>query len=193
MGEMERSTRSRIERYRLMMAHRAAARALDLSLKNEAAEEYEREKVGVSWRMPGGGLVLTSLRHDSIMVTDEDAFLAWVKINYPDQVRVVEMVHSGWQAGFLGRLGRFVGNHMAGDDERDPDDVWAALQPGERATAIDPGTGAIVPGVRHVKGGGLASVGIKVDKDAERRMNVAAAAYAQGTGAMPGLESGESA
>lgn len=192
MTELERSKLSRGERYRLMLAHRAAARAMEASLKDEAAAEYEREGVGVSWRLPGDGMVLTSLRNDSVTVTDEAAFLAWVKVNFPERVRVVETVYGGWQAAFLGRLEPYVGD-PAVPDERDPEELWALLQPGERATALDPETGAVIPGVRFVKGGGLASVAVRVNKDAERRMNLAAAAYAQGAGTMPGLESGEGA
>jgi hypothetical protein len=165
-----------------MMAHRAAARALEASLKDEAAEEYERERVGVSWRMPGGGTVFTSHASSGATITDGAAFMAWVKANYPDQIyQPPEDIRPGWLGPFLKRL-------QPDTYEEEVD----GIPPGERIDAIDPAGGAIVPGVQWVKGGGLASVSVKVDKDAERRMNLAAAAYAQGLGTMPGLESGES-
>jgi hypothetical protein len=189
MTDIERSTRSRGERYRLMMAHRAAARALESSLKDEAAEEYEREGVGVSWRLPGDGLVLTSLRKDSVTVTDEAAFLAWVDMCYPDEVRTVRFVRESWREAFFKHGLAVIANAADGEKITNPDEG----APGERFEVADANGGSLVPGVRWVKGGGLASVAVRVDKDAERRMNLAAATYAQGLGAMPGLESGERA
>lgn len=187
MTDLERSTRTRSERMRLMMAHKAAYRALEASLKDDAAEEYEREHVGVSWRLPSGGSIFTSHAHDAVVVTDHAAFLAWVERAYPDEVQTVKQVRESWFTAFS-KHGLAVISNDDNGDITNPDEG----APGERFEVADANGGELVPGLRWVRGGGLTSVSVKVDKDAERRMNLAAAAYAQGTGTMPGLESGES-
>lgn len=179
--------RPRVERYQLMLAHRAAAAALEASLKDEAAGEYEREHVRVTWEWPGAGQVVASLRHDAVTITDQETLTAWLRVNYPHQVRQVtrwEPINTAWLTDeFLAGL---VPTPFA-DDEPEP----AKAAPGDRLTVVDPNGGAVVPGVRWVKGGGLASVAVKPDRDAVRRMNLAAAEYAAGAGPMPGLTSGE--
>lgn len=179
-------SRSRADIYRLMLAHKAAAGALENALKNAAAEEYEKERVRVTWDLPGGGQVVTSLVHDVATVTDPAALLAWVKVFRPDQVQVVEQV----RPAYVGQLLKDVVPH------EDPDDAGAdpdTAKPGARFCVLLPGDGVLIPGVEWIKGGGLSSVAIRNDKAAVQRMNLAAAAYAEGTGTMPGLESGENA
>jgi hypothetical protein len=176
--DMEPSTLSRGQRYQLMLAHKAAASALENSLKDEAAQEFEEHGVRVTWGLPGGGQVITSLTHDRATVTDAAALLAWVRINHPDQVYTPpERIREAWLIGFLKRLAP-LGPMPPGT--LNPDDL------------VDVRTGAVVPGVRWVRGGQLDSVAVRNDKAAVLRMNLAAAAYAQGKGPMPGLESGES-
>ena len=176
--------RTRAERYRLMLAHKAAASALEASLKDAAAEEFNAEGVRVSWEMPGGGLVYASLHKDAATVTDAAALLAWVKANRPDQIQVIESVRPAYLEALLQQV---VPVEM-GEEEPQPEDA----KPGASFAVVLDGDGNVIPGVRWVKGGGLSSVSIRNDPSAVRRMNLAAAAYADGTGAMPGLESGES-
>lgn len=178
-------SRSRADMYRLMLAHKAAAGALENALKNAAAEEYEKERVRVTWDLPGGGQVVTSLRHDAAIVTDQAALLAWVKFFRPDQVQVVESI----RPAYLEALLKDVVPHL-GEDDTDADPETAPA--GTRFCVLLEGDGVVIPGVEWIKGGGLSSVAIRNDKAAVQRMNLAAAAYAEGTGTMPGLESGES-
>lgn len=171
--------RTRAERYRLMLAHRAAAKALEASLKDEAAQEYEREKVRVTWDLPGGGQISSALRHDAVIISNPDAFMEWMSVTYPHQVRrvsILEAVNASWVSGTF--LASLLPNELE-EDEAD------------RKTVVDPTGGAVVPGVHWVRGGGLASVSIRgTDKTAEKRMNLAAAAYAAGEiGEMLGLGS----
>jgi hypothetical protein len=169
-----------------MLAHKAAASALENALKNAAAEEYEKERVRVTWDLPGGGSVYTSLRRDAAAVTDPAALLAWVKVFRPDQVQVIEQV----RPAYVDHLLKSVVPHEDPEDaEAEPDTAG----PGTRFCVLLPGDGMLIPGVEWIKGGGLASVSVKSDPAAVKRMNIAAAAYADGTGTMPGLESGESA
>lgn len=171
--------------YGLMLAHKAAASALEASLKEAAAGEFERERVRVTWELPGGGQVIVSLRHDAATVTDPAALLAWVKHFRPDQVQVVESIRPAY-------LEQLLKDVEPGENPDDAEDEPDTARPGERFTAVLPGYGLLVQGVMWVKGGGLSSVAVRNDRDAVKRMNLAAAAYAEGTGTMPGLESGES-
>lgn len=167
--------RSRAERYRLMLAHKAAASALENSLKNEAADEYEREGVRVTWELTGGGQVIASLRHDSVSVTDPAALLAWVKVHRPDQVQTLEQVRPAYVDQLLREV---VPVAVELDDEEsfEPEEA----HPGASFPVVLCGDGVVVPGVRWVKGGGLASVAIRNDRAAVTRMNLAAADYAAG-------------
>lgn len=181
--------RTRDERFQLMLAHRAAAKALEASLKDEAAEEYELHRTRVTWDLVGGGSVMASLVHDATRVVDPEAFMEWLAVAYPHQVRRVtrlEVINQDWVSKVL--LPSLVPLALAEDDPEP-----AQAKPGDRLTTIDPAesSGAVVPGVRWCKGGGLSSVSVKTDKAAEARMNLAAAAYVEGVGAMPGLESGD--
>lgn len=173
--------RGRAERYRLMLAHRAAASALEASLKDEAAEEYERERASVTWAWPGQGSIYTSLNQDTAIVTDPDSLLAWVKANRPDQVETIERV----RPAYLERLLQEVVPIEMDPGRKQPEDATA----GARFCVVVEGDGVTVPGVRWVKGGGLRSVSVKPDPSVTRRMNLAAAAYAAGEGPMPELGS----
>jgi hypothetical protein len=179
-----------------MMAHRAAAAALEASLKNEAADEFEVHGARVSWEWPGAGSVVASLNHDAVIVTDEKAFLEWLSLTKPHQVirecRLVVINQKWLQEIFLTSLAPFVGEPGV-PDHRNPEDLLALLQPGERMATFDPETGAVVPGVRWVKGGGLRSVSVKADSSTTRRLNFAAADYAAGAGLdQLGITMGES-
>lgn len=181
--------RSRAERYALMLTHRAVAAALEASLKNDAAGEYEREGVRVTWDLPDGQVV-ASLRHDAIEVTDEAAFLEWLAVAYSHQVERVcrlEVINPNWVSKTL--LASL--EPIPEDDEDDVEIPPASMPAGSRLTAVDPSTGTVVPGVRWTRGGGLASVSVKPNQSVMRGLNLAAAAYVEGAGPMPGLESGE--
>lgn len=178
----------RDEKLRLMLAHRAAAAALEADLKNEAAEEYALHGARVSWEWPGAGSVVASLNHDAFLVTDQDAFMAWLASDSPHQVRA----RTGWEAINPKWLSEtYLPGLVPLDEDEDVEGV-APPRPGDRRPVACPDTGAIVPGVRWVRGGGLRSVAVKADQDAVRRLNRAAADYANGAGPMPGLTTGES-
>lgn len=176
--------RSRAETYRLMLAHKAAASALENALKDAAAAEFETEGVRITWALPGGGSVYTSLTHDAVVATDPAALLDWVRANFPEQVQTIERV----RPAYVEALTKAVVPIELDPEEPQPEDA----EPGKRFCVVLEGDGVTVPGLRWVKGGALASVSVKNDPAALKRMNVAAAAYADGTGTMPGLESGES-
>lgn len=180
--------RTREEKYRLMLAHRAAAGALEASLKDEAAAEYEQHRARVSWDWTDMGSVVASLNHNAVVVTDPDAFMEWMKVNAPHQVQPVTtwtFINPDWVNKVL--LPSLEPVAIA-DDDPEP----AEAKPGDRLPVLDMGEGGgvVVPGVRWVKGGGLRSVSVKPDPAVTRRLNLAAAAYADGAGPMPGITSG---
>jgi hypothetical protein len=127
---------------------------------------------------------VASLNHNAVVVTDSDALIEWMKVNHPHQVRPVTtwtFINQDWlNKVFLAGLEPF---HEDEGGEQ-------LLAPGERLAVLDPAGGALVPGVRWVKGGGLRSVSVKPDPAVTRRLNLAAAAYAEGAGPMPGITSG---
>lgn len=172
-------SRTREETFRLMVAHRAAAAALEAVLKDEAADEFERQKTAVQWRW-GGGVLSTNLNHDAVVIRDREAFMAWLKVNYPHQVVtetviVTKPINNAWlDEELLARL-------VAEVSDDDP------VKPGDDLPVMDPDGGALVPGVRWVKGGGLRSVSIKPEPAIVRELNIAAAVYALDRGPMPEL------
>lgn len=176
----------RDEKLRLMLAHRAAAAALEADLKNEAAEEYAEHGARVSWEWAGAGSVIASLNHDTVIVTDQDAFLDWLAADSPHQVRP----RTGWEVINPKWLAEVYLPGLVPQEEYDDLDAIAEPRPGDRRSVMCPDSGALVPGVRWVRGGGLRSVAIKADPAAMRQLNLAAATYALGRGPMPGLTTG---
>lgn len=174
--------RTRKERYALLLAHRAAAQALEASLKTEMADTFEREGARETWDLPGLGQVVGSVSHDSVSIHDPAALIDWLNTNHSHQVREVhtkEVINPGWLKDVF----------LAGLTPMDPDDE----EPGPGATTLlMDADGTVVPGVRWIRGGGYAGAAVKPDSSTTRRLREAADRYAIGAGDMPGLPSGES-
>lgn len=185
MEELTPARRTRKQRYALMLAHKAAASALEASLKDEMADSFEREGARETWDLPGLGLVVGAVTQDSVEITDKDALVDWLNTYYPHQVHEVhrkEVINPGWLANVL--LPALVPMDEEGGEP--------GGSPGARALLVDNKIGTIVPGVRWTRGGNLAGVSVRPDSDTRRRLNLAAADYAIGAAQMPGLPSGES-
>lgn len=175
--------RTRKERYALMLAHRAAAQALEQDLKDEMAGSFEREGARETWDLPGLGQVIGAVSHDSVEITDRPALLAWLEVNLPHQVhQVTEVINPNWLKDVF----------LPGLIAVDPDDEVDEPAPGDRAMVMD-SDGTVVPGVQWRRGGGYAGASVRPDSSTTRRLKIAATAYAIGAGPMPGLTSGEEA
>jgi hypothetical protein len=165
-----------------MLAHRAAAKALEDNLKEEMTETFTREGARETWDLPGLGQVVGSVTHDSVAVHDMDALVDWLNTYMPHQVREVhrkEVINPNWLKDVF-----LAGLTPLDDDETEPG-------PGA-STLLMNAEGTIVPGVRWVRGGGFAGAAVKPNSSTARRLLDAAKQYAIGAGEMPGLPSGES-
>jgi hypothetical protein len=138
---------SRLDRVReilrlegLAAAASARAAAVRAALQDEARAEYAREKTAPSWRMPDVATVSLAISKETIVVSDADALITWVKERHPHQIRTVttEQIWPGFQTQLLADC-------VPTDD-------------GDRA--VDPKTGEIVPGVAVRKGGEPKSLSI---------------------------------
>jgi hypothetical protein len=72
------------------------------ALRADALHEFTENHTAATWRLPGH-TVSTSISHDSVYVSDEDAFLHYVRQAYPTEVETVTItrVRAAWRAGFL--------------------------------------------------------------------------------------------
>lgn len=175
-----RPPRTRAELLQLQMVHGAAAAAAEAELKDRARQLFAEEGSADTWRLPGGQ-VIVQLTNDRAEIADRDAFLAWLAAAYPHQVTtrtivVTEVINEKWLTEEL----------LASLTPLDPDEA----DPGE-ATMLMDAEGTIVPGVTWRKGGGLYGVSVRPDATVKRRLKEAAAAYIDGTGTLPGIETGE--
>ena len=176
--------RTRKERYALMLAHRAAAQALEQDLKDEMAGSFVREGTRETWDLTGLGQVIGSVSHDAVEIIDKDTLIDWLNTNLPHQVHEVhrkEVINPGWLANVF----------LPGLIPVDPDDEVEEPAPGDTALLMT-GDGTVVPGVQWRRGGGYVGASVRPDSSTVRRLKTAATAYALGAGDMPGLTSGES-
>jgi hypothetical protein len=165
-----------------MLAHRAAAQALEQDLKDEMAGNFEREQARETWDWTGLGQVVGAISHDSVEITDRATLLAWLEVNLPHQVhQVTEVINPNWLKDVF----------LPGLIAVDPDDEVDEPAPGDKAMVMT-GDGTIVPGVQWRRGGGYAGASVRPDSSTTRRLKIAATAYAIGAGPMPGLTSGDS-
>lgn len=70
-------------------------------LDAEARQQYATDGTAATWRIPEIASVSSRVTHTSVRVSDEAAFLAWVKAEHPDKVETVEQVRPGWRSRLL--------------------------------------------------------------------------------------------
>ena len=83
-----------------IVACEALAKRLRARLADEAATDAATNGTIPSWKIAGVNVV-GSATHDSVVVTDEAAFLAWVAERHPTEVETIRRVRPAWLSGFL--------------------------------------------------------------------------------------------
>lgn len=168
--------RDKDEMVRLMLAHRAAADALEAALKLRQTEAFAVDRSADTSRLPYA-TITANVSHDRAEVVDDQVFLKWLQGKAPSEIelRMIRTVRNPkWlRETFLPTL-----------VPMDP----AELAPGEFTQCMY-GEGELVPGVVWRRGGDLRSVSIKPDRDAVRRLAAAAELYAVGEAGPPELTS----
>lgn len=159
----------------LLLAHKAAAAAIEAEIKARVTRNYAEEGSADTWRLPGG-LVTANLSTGGAEIVDRPAFLSWLALRHPTEVerkliRVTEVRNDRWLKQLLGRL-----------VPMDPEE----LEPGEGTPCVED-SGEIIPGVVWRAGDRLVSVSIRPDADITRRLAAVATDYADGKRDMPGL------
>jgi hypothetical protein len=184
--------RSREERLHLHALHKAAATALEASLKNDAIDEYERQGSAATWRFgeDQDDLVVTSIAHAHAEAVDTEAMLdfleQWTEMTYRREVREVNPdALKGWLAT-LAPVVEVPDGGVSGKLYRSPT-KQELKAPGARFTVADD-HGRIVPGVEWVAGGRLESVSIRLSGPRKRQAGVLAKQYADGDLSWENLE-----
>lgn len=168
----------RDELLRLHALHVAAADALEARLKNEARDEYEEHRMGLSWRL-ADGTVTTNLAHDGARVSNEEAFMDYLEEHTAAVQRVeVRNVPGEFRKTFLLEEIFPVVLLSEGGDWREP--FRKELKAGARFPAMSKTTGKLVPGVEYVHGGSLVSISLKLEDGVKKIARNAAAQYADG-------------
>lgn len=87
---------------RAIAACESMAAEMRRALAADARSEFEEQGTLPTWRLPGI-VVSGSTTHPSVVVSDEKAFLAWVKEYHPTEVEEVrfERPRPQWQTPFL--------------------------------------------------------------------------------------------
>jgi hypothetical protein len=116
----------------------AACRKL---LDAAAREEFTRDGIAPTWRIPGVGTVPLALTQDSVTVTDEAAYTAWVADRHPTEVATVTTV----RRAFDERLRKAAAKRGATCDEH----------------------GEVIPGLLFVPGGQPKGISVRADNDAK--------------------------
>lgn len=132
----------------LAVAAKAEATKLRDMLTADARAEFVEQGTAPTWRIPDVATIAASVSHESVHVSDDAAFTAWVAERYPTEVETVTRVRGAWLTGFLTRT------RVHGDD---PEDMIAA----------DGETGEVVPGVTVRAGGQFAGISIRATADAK--------------------------
>lgn len=177
--------RSREERLALHALHRAAAAALEASLKTEAIDEYEAHGSAATWRFgeEQEDLVVASVAHSHAEPTDQETMLDFLEQHTALTIRrEVREVHPEALKDWLASLEPMV--PIEGQDDEEPT-IWRPATAKERR---EPGAtfacrdshGRMVPGVRWVAGGKLSSVAIRLSSPTKRLAGTLAKQYADG-------------
>lgn len=187
------SARTREERLYLHALHRAAATALEASLKAEAIDEYEAHGSAATWRFgeDQDDLVVASVEHSRAEATDDEAMLDFLEqytsMTYRREVREVNPdALKGWLAGLKPMV------QMNEADDAVPA-IWREATAKERKQAgatfacMD-AEGHLIPGVHWVAGGRLASVSIRLSSSRKSQAGKLARQYADGELSWENLE-----
>lgn len=108
---------------------RSRAAAVRADLNADARAELAEQGMAPTWRWPDIGTVSLGVSREAVVVDDEDAFLAWLRDEFPTEVERIERC----RPAFFTALSNFVA--QAGED------------------VVHTGTGQIVPGLRIRPGG----------------------------------------
>lgn len=152
---------NRAELVRRLAAHEAAAKALRSALETEARAELEENGTAPSWRLNDGTTVVVRCSTGGLVVTDEDAFVAWARSQFPMEF-VEETTVRFRNEGFRKRL-------IEGLD----------------AFSVD---GELPAFVGRTASGAYRSTSITIAPDTKDRMAASARKYALAGGTMPELE-----
>lgn len=152
----------------LAAAAKAEAAKVRAMLHADARAEFEEHGAASTWRIPDIATVTSSVTHESVYVSDEKAFTAWVAERYPTEVEVIRRVRAAWQGGFLSQA------------------IVGGL---EELVVVDPDTGEVVPGLSVKTGGEFGGISIRpttavkevLSALAQHGLRELAAGYAPGT------------
>ena len=138
----------RAEIIRAIAACGALSTELRKALKADAEAEYREQGTAPQWRQPG--LVASaSITHDTIVVVDEAAFLAYVKQERPDEIEVIEQVRPSFASAFIAKV----------------------LERGDPPCDAD---GRVIPGLAFRAGGQFRSVSVLPSTQTKWQLNQAA-------------------
>jgi hypothetical protein len=178
--------RSREERLALHALHKAAAAALEASLKSEAIDEYEAHGSAATWRFGEDqeDLVVASVAHSHAEATDQEAMLDFLEQHTSLTIRreVREVSEEGLKT-WLATL-----EPMVEIEGKDPEENFPIWRPATAKERREPGAtfpcrdshGRMVSGVRWVAGGKLSSVAIRLSSPTKRLAGTLARQYADG-------------
>ena len=155
-------TMNRAELVRRLLAHRAAADALEDALKADAREEYEGNGTAASWRMDFA-TVSASISHDTVEVADVATFHAWLAGRSPSEIETVTVLrvrNPEWRSQLL--------------------KGYAAMHDPEQGDVVHDVHGEVVPGLRFVRGGRFVTASVVPARGVKGLLGQAARAYAQG-------------
>jgi hypothetical protein len=183
--------RSREERLRLHALHKAAATALEASLKSEAIDEYEEHHSAATWRFGEDqeDLVVASVEHSHAEAADQEAMLDFLEQHTALTIRrEVREVNQDALKTWLGELEPMVWQPEQQCDHPEGDCDEGSWRPATAKERREPGAtfdcrdahGRMVPGVRWVAGGKLATVAIRLSNPTKRLAGTLAKQYADG-------------
>lgn len=148
---------NRAQVVRAVLACDALAGELRRQLKADAKAEFEEQDCAATWRLKGVGTVSTSLTSDKAVVSDEAAFLDYVRDAYPTEVEEIRIVRprENWLRAFLEGVAK-------------------------RGEPVCDRDGRAVPGVVFVPGGDFHTVSIIPDDEMKAELKRAATEIAAG-------------
>lgn len=155
----------RDDRVALLLMHRAAAEALEESLKAEAQHEHEEHGTAASWRM-APATITANLANDRAAVVDEAAFWGYLKERHPGEFHTVTVPRNPKWVNLM--RAAFAKRPVRGQD-------------GRATGAVMDEEGSVVPGLAYERGGRFLSASVKPNEE-HARVLLDAARYALRTG-----------
>jgi len=77
---------NRADMIQALAAHQAAARALRAALEDAAREELTRAGTAPTWKTSDGSRVSVGLTQARVVVTNEEAFIDWARVKFPEEL-----------------------------------------------------------------------------------------------------------